>query len=47
MNVQNDLVYCDCGKCDHDGRSACVNESCFCCDIEDTYAVAAHFESRS
>ena len=44
MQGQNDLMHCKCGRCDHEDRSACVNEKCYCCDLEDMFAVLTHHE---
>jgi hypothetical protein len=44
MQGQNDLMHCKCGRCDHEDRSACVNEKCYCCDLEDMFAVLTRHE---
>jgi hypothetical protein len=40
----SDLMCCKCGSCGHDSRYDCVKSRCFCCDLEDTFAILTHHE---
>lgn len=39
-----DIMHCKCGQCDHASRGDCIDGRCYCCDLEDIFAVLTHFE---
>jgi hypothetical protein len=41
---RSDIMHCKCGLCDHDSRTDCISGRCYCCDLEDAFAVLTHFE---
>ncbi|HEV8386084.1 MAG TPA: hypothetical protein VGQ03_00525 [Nitrososphaera sp.] len=41
---RTDVMHCRCGLCDHDSRNDCISGRCYCCDLEDAFAVLTHFE---
>ncbi len=45
----SDLHRCKCGLCLHDSRADCINGRCYCCDLEDMFALLTmhEFEPRS
>lgn len=44
-----ELMRCKCGLCNHESRESCINGRCYCCDLEDTFAVLSQqeFEPQS
>ena len=46
---KNDLMHCKCGLCNHQSRESCINGHCYCCDLEDMFALLSRqeFEPQS
>jgi len=42
--ITEDLLQCKCGLCGHDPRIYCINQKCYCCDLEDLFALLSHQE---
>ena len=40
----SDLLHCKCGLCNHSDRSECISGRCYCCDLEDAFAILTHHE---
>jgi len=41
---EQDLMRCKCGLCNHDSRRSCIEGRCYCCDLEDIFAVLSHID---
>lgn len=43
------LHNCKCGLCEHDVRVSCIEGKCYCCDLEDMFALLTQqeFEPQS
>ena len=39
-----DIMHCKCGVCDHVSRTDCIRGQCYCCDLEDAFALLTRFE---
>jgi hypothetical protein len=42
--TDDDLLHCKCGLCNHESRSDCINGRCYCCDLEDIFAILSRHE---
>ena len=47
--TKSDLMHCKCGLCNHESRESCINGHCYCCDLEDMFAILSRqeFEPQS
>ena len=47
---KEDLHSCKCSLCEHDWRHSCIEGKCYCCDLEDSFALLTRqefeFQSR-
>jgi hypothetical protein len=45
----NDLLNCKCGLCEHGSRRSYFTGGCYCCDLEDIFAILSQqeFEPQS
>jgi hypothetical protein len=42
--TESGLMNCKCGLCNHDSREDCIKGRCYCCDLEDTFAILSQSE---
>ena len=42
--AETDIMLCNCGKCDHYEKVACIDVKCKCCNMEDLAAILGKFE---
>ena len=44
QSIDNELMHCKCGLCNHHSRADCINGGCYCCDLEDTFSILSQME---
>lgn len=42
--AESEIMHCKCGLCNHNSRADCINGHCYCCDLEDTFAILSQHE---
>jgi len=39
LSQHEELLNCKCSTCGHSDRSICINEKCYCCNLEDMFSI--------